>query len=112
MASENVVEFTSDNWQQEVEQSDVPVVVDFYAPWCAPCRQLTPIIDRIADQYAGQVKVGKLNIDDSPDVATKFGVMSIPRVFIFKGGDKPRKTFVGLTGESELVSSIKSVMES
>jgi thioredoxin 1 len=112
MAGKNVVEFTSDNWQKEVEQSDLPVVVDFWAPWCGPCRQLGPTIDRIADQFAGKVKVGKLNVDEAQDVATKFGVTSIPRVFIFKGGDKPRDYVVGLTSESELVKKINKVMES
>jgi thioredoxin 1 len=112
MASPNLKEFTSANWQQEVVQSDVPVVVDFWAPWCGPCRQLTPIIERIATQFAGKVKVGKLNVDDAPDVATQFGVTSIPRVFVFKGGDKPRKTVVGLTSEADLVKMINSVMES
>ncbi len=111
MADANVLEFTSDNWQKEVVQSDVPVVVDFWAPWCGPCRMLTPIIDRLAAQFVGKVKVGKLNIDDAPDVATHFGVTSIPRVFIFKGGDKPRKTFVGLASESELVKAINTVLE-
>jgi thioredoxin 1 len=112
MASSNVVQFTSDNWQKEVEQSNQPVLVDFWAPWCGPCRQLGPTIDRIADQFAGKVKVGKLNVDDAPDVATKFGVTSIPRVFLFKGGDKPRNTVVGLTSESELVKMINGVLES
>jgi thioredoxin 1 len=111
MASKNVVEFTSDNWAQEVEQSDKPVLVDFWAPWCGPCRQLGPTIDRIADQFAGKVKVGKLNVDEAPDVATRFGVTSIPRVFIFKGSDKPRKQVVGLTSENELVKSINEVMQ-
>ena len=112
MAGKNVVELTSANWASEVEQSTVPVVVDFWAPWCAPCRQLGPTIDRLADQFVGKVKVGKLNVDDAPDVATKYGVTSIPRVFIFKGGDKPRKSFVGVTSERELASSITTVMES
>ncbi len=111
MASQNVMEFTSDNWQSEVVQSDKPVLVDFWAPWCGPCRQLTPTIDRLATQYAGKVKVGKLNVDDSPDVATQYGVTSIPRVFIFKGSDKPRHQVVGLTSEAELVKLINGVME-
>src|SRR5581483_7315175 len=106
MAGQNVLEFTSDNWQQEVEQSEQPVVVDFWAPWCGPCRALTPIIDRIAAQF-----VGKLNVDDAQDVASKYGVTSIPRVFIFKGGDKPRRSIVGLTSESELVKAINAVIE-
>jgi thioredoxin 1 len=112
MASANLKEFTSDNWQQEVVNSGLPVVVDFWAPWCGPCRQLTPIIERVADQFAGKVKIGKLNVDDAPDVATQFGVTSIPRVFVFKGGDKPKKTVVGLTSEAELVKMINSVLES
>jgi thioredoxin len=110
MASENVMELTSDNWKQEVEQSDKPVLVDFWAAWCGPCRALSPTIDRLATQFAGKVKVGKLNVDDAPDVATKYGVTSIPRVFIFNGGDKPKKTVVGLTSENDLVKMINSVM--
>jgi thioredoxin 1 len=112
MANQNVLEFTSDNWQKEVEQSDQPVVVDFWATWCGPCRLLSPTIDKVATQFAGKVKVGKLNVDDAPDVAAKFGVTSIPRVFIFKGGDQPRKMMVGLTSENELVKSINTVLES
>src|SRR5271168_2802336 len=112
MASTNVVEFTTENWEQEVVNSDKPVLVDFWAAWCGPCRALGPTIDKLAEQFAGKVKVGKLNIDDEPDVATKYGVTSIPRVLIFKGGDQPRKMFVGLTPERELVSSINDVIAS
>ncbi|MFO0968820.1 MAG: thioredoxin [Gemmataceae bacterium] len=110
MASQNVVEFTSDNWTKEVEQSDVPVLVDFWATWCGPCRALSPTIDKIATSFAGKVKVGKLNVDDAPDVATKFGVTSIPRVFIFKGGDKPVKSIVGLTSEAELAKTLNGLL--
>ena len=111
MASANVVELTTDNWEQEVVKSEKPVLVDFWAPWCGPCRALAPTIDKLADQFAGKVKVGKLNVDEAPDVATRFGVTSIPRVFIFKGSDKPRKQVVGLTSENELVKSINEVMQ-
>jgi len=110
MAGKNVVEFNSDNWEKEVEKSDQPVVVDFWAPWCGPCRQLTPIIDRIADQFTGKVKVGKLNVDDAQDVAIKFNVTSIPRVFIFKGTGEPVWKVTGLTSERELVNAINNVL--
>jgi thioredoxin 1 len=112
MAGTNVVVFNSTNWANEVEQSATPVVVDFWAPWCGPCRQLGPTIDKLADQFVGKVKIGKLNVDDAPDIAAKYGVTSIPRIFIFKGGDQPRKAFVGVTSERELTSSINAVMES
>ena len=111
MAAANVVEFTSENWQKEVVESSVPVVVDFWAPWCGPCRQLTPIIDRLATQYVGKVKVGKLNVDDAQDIAAKYGINAIPRVYIFKGGDQPQKTIVGLTSEATLVKEINSVLQ-
>jgi thioredoxin 1 len=111
MAGKNVVEFTDDNWERDVEQSDQPVVVDFWAPWCGPCRQLGPTIDKLADQFAGRVKVGKLNVDDAPGVAAKFGITSIPRVLIFKGSDKPREKFVGVTSERDLVAAVNKVLE-
>ena len=81
-----------------------------FAGASGPCRQLGPTIDKIAAQYNGKVKVGKLNVDDSPDVATKYGVNSIPRVFFFKGGDKPTKTIVGLVSENELVKTIDGLL--
>jgi thioredoxin 1 len=111
MANPNVMEFTSANWQAEVVDSDKPVVVDFWAPWCGPCRQLTPIIERLATNLAGKVKVGKLNVDDNSDLAVQYGVTSIPRVFVFKGSDKPRHQVVGLTSESELMKMINGVLQ-
>src|SRR5882757_2607425 len=110
MASKNVVEFTSDNWQTEVVQSTQPVLVDFWAPWCGPCRQLTPIVDRIADQFAGRVKVGKVNVDENSDLAIKYDVTTIPRVLLFKGGDKPLQQIVGLTPEAELVKLLDKTL--
>jgi thioredoxin 1 len=111
MASAHLVEFTDANWQTEVVNSTVPVVVDFWAPWCGPCRQLTPTIEKLATSYAGKAKVGKLNVDDAQDTAAKFGVTSIPRVLIFKGGDKPRRSIVGLVSEAELAKAIDSVLQ-
>ena len=112
MANANVMEFTSANWQTEVLQSDKPVVVDFWAPWCGPCRALAPMIDKIADQFAGKLKVGKLNTDDNQDMAIKYGISGIPQVLIFKNGDQPRERVVGLTSEKDLVKVINRVLES
>jgi thioredoxin 1 len=111
MASNNVQVFSTENWQKEVEQSDQPVVVDFWAPWCGPCRQLAPTIDRLADQFAGRVKVGKLNVDENPDLAVKYSISGIPAVLIFNGGEKPREKVVGLQSESAFVQAIKRVLE-
>ena len=110
MASEHVVEFTDANWQTEVVDSEVPVLVDFWAPWCGPCRALGPTIDKLAAQYAGKVKVGKLNVDDASETASRYGITSIPRIFLFKGGDKPQKSYVGLTSEAELVKSLNGLV--
>ena len=79
-------EFTDDNFSQEVLASDQPVLVDFWAPWCGPCRALGPAIDELAEQLDGSVKVGKLNIDENQQSATDFGVTSIPAVLVFKNG--------------------------
>src|SRR6516225_7595915 len=87
MASANVIELTAANWENEVVQSDKPVLVDFWAVWCGPCRMLAPTIDKIADQFAGKVKVGKLNTDEAPEIAVKYGISAIPQVLLFKGGD-------------------------
>jgi len=111
MASENIMEFTTANWEQEVVKSDKPVLVDFWAPWCAPCRALAPTIDRIASKYAGKVKVGKLNIDDNSDMAVKYQISGIPQVLFFKGGDQPRDRLVGLQPEGELVKAVDRVLE-
>jgi thioredoxin 1 len=111
MASANVLELTSDNWQKEVVESSVPVLVDFWAPWCGPCRALAPAIDSIASKYVGKAKVGKLNVDDAGDIAAKFGITSIPRVLVFKGGEDPKRSIVGLVHESELAKALDGVLQ-
>lgn len=78
--------FTDENFRKEVVQSNIPVLIDFYAEWCGPCKMLGPIIDEIGDEYKGRVKVGKLNIDEEPDTAAQFHVMSVPTLFIMKNG--------------------------
>ena len=106
MASGNIVELTTDNWETEVVQSDKPVLVDFWAPWCGPCRALGPTIDKLADSYAGKVKVGKLNTDDHPDVAARYAISGIPQVLFFQGGDQPKERLVGLRPEAEFVKVV------
>ncbi|MDQ7815430.1 MAG: thioredoxin [Melioribacteraceae bacterium] len=79
--------FTDDNFDAEALKSDLPVVVDFWAAWCGPCRMIAPIIEELADEYQGKVKVGKLDVDDNQQTAIKYGVRSIPTVLFFKGGE-------------------------
>jgi len=79
--------FTEDNFDSEVLQSSEPVLVDFWAPWCGPCRQLAPVIDQLATEYEGSVKVGKVDTDQNPNLAVKYGIQSIPTVMIFKNGE-------------------------
>jgi thioredoxin 1 len=111
MAGANILELTNANWEQEVVNSDKPVLVDFWAAWCGPCRMLAPTIDKIADQFAGRIKVGKLNTDDHPDMAVRYGISGIPQVLLFKGGDQPRERLVGVQSEAALVNVINRVLE-
>lgn len=109
MASPNVLELTTENFEQEVKSGTL-VVADFWAPWCGPCRQLTPVIDRLADQFAGKVKVGKVNVDENSDLAVKYDIQTIPRVLMFKGSDQPVFQHVGTISDAELAKIIQQNM--
>jgi thioredoxin 1 len=100
MASENVMELTDGNFETEVLNSDKPVLVDFWAEWCMPCRMLGPTIEKIAKDYAGKVKVGKVDTDANRDVSMKYGISAIPTVILFRDGKVAQK-FVGLRQEKE-----------
>ena len=102
-------EFTDSNFQTEVLESQQPVVVDFSAAWCGPCKQLSPIIDDLAKEYEGQVKVGKVDIDQSQEVAGRYGIMSVPTVLFFKGGEKV-DTLVGLNAKSVYKAKIDGLV--
>ena len=86
--------FKDSDFEEQVLKSDIPVVVDFWAPWCAPCRIVSPLIDELATEYVGKIKVGKMNVDDEPNASQTYGDMSIPSVMIFKNG-QPVKTMIG-----------------
>ena len=105
MASKNVVEFTDSNFESEVLQSDKPVLVDFWAEWCMPCRMLAPTIDKIAESYSEKVKVGKLDTDSNREIAIKYQISAIPTVILFKGGQVVQK-FVGLRQERDFKEAL------
>lgn len=83
----NLVEFTDANFEAEVLKSELPVLVDFWAPWCGPCRMIAPSVEALAAEYAGKAKIGKLNTDENEDVSAKFGIRSIPTLLVFKNGE-------------------------
>ena len=105
MAGANVLEFTEQNFQSEVLGSSKPVLVDFWAPWCGPCRAIAPTIDKLADDYQGKVAIGKVNTDDQPSIAESYGISAIPTVLLFKGGQIVQR-FVGAVNRDKLASAL------
>ena len=97
--------FTDQNFEQEVLKSDLPVLVDFFAVWCGPCQMMAPAIEEIAKEQETKIKVGKMNVDENPQTAEKFGIMSIPTLILFKNGE-PVKTLQGFRGKEDIVKEI------
>ena len=102
----SVTHLTEKNFESEVTKSNLPVLVDFWAEWCGPCRMVAPIIDEISNDLQGTLKVGKVNVDEAPDLAAKFNIMSIPTMVVFKGG-QPVDVIVGAMSKSQLLNKIK-----
>ena len=99
--SESVLVLTTQNWQREVLESAQPVLVDFWAPWCAPCRLIAPIVEALAKDYEGRLRVGKLNVDDNEEVAGQYAIRSIPTLLVFRGGRVVEQR-VGLASREDL----------
>ncbi len=105
----NIMEFSGDNFETEVVNSDVPVLVDFWAPWCGPCKMITPIIEELSGEFGDKVKIGKINVDNNQDLAAKFGIRGIPTVMLFKGGEV-FNSFVGVRPKEDLATAINSAL--
>ncbi len=101
MASEAIIEVSDSNFESEVVNSDVPVLVDFWAPWCGPCRAIAPMVEEISESYAGKIKVGKMNVDENQSTTMKFGIRSIPTLIMFKGGEAVDQ-IIGAVPKSEI----------
>ncbi len=104
-----VIEVSDQTFETEVIKCDMPVVVDFWAPWCGPCRMIAPVTEKLAEEYAGRVKFCKLNVDDNPEVARKYRVMSIPLLLFFKDG-KQVDSILGAVPESALQPKVKALL--
>ena len=109
MAGPDTMTFEDATFEQEVLQSDQPVLVDFWAEWCAPCKALAPLIDELATEYAGRIKVGKVDTDKNQGAAAQYGISAIPTVILFQGGEIKEK-FVGLRSKSDFKSAIDAVV--
>jgi thioredoxin 1 len=105
----NVIELSDASFDETIQISQTPVLVDFWAPWCGPCRMLAPIIEQVADEFAGKAKVCKLNTDQSRDTAVEFGISAIPTVMLFKEG-KVQKKWVGLTSKKDISEAITKLL--
>jgi thioredoxin 1 len=109
MAAANVTHVTDANFEQEVLKSPTPVLIDFWAPWCGPCRAIAPIVDDLATEYAGRLKVVKVNVDDNPQTPSRYGVRGIPNLLIIKGGEV-KEQIVGAVAKAHLVKAVDTAI--
>ncbi len=105
--NEHIIEVTDDSFEKDVLKSEIPVLVDYWADWCSPCKQIAPILDDVAPEYVGKVKIAKLNIDDNPKTPVKYGVRGIPTLILFKNGEL-EATKVGALSKSQLTAFLDS----
>jgi thioredoxin 1 len=109
MASANILNLSDSNFDSEINKGATPVLVDFWAPWCGPCRMIAPVLDKIADATAGKAFVAKVNVDEAPGVASRFRVSSIPTLLFFKNGEVHGQV-VGLQSEADLMAQLNALM--
>ena len=107
--SKNLIEISDATFEKDVIQSTLPVIVDFWAPWCAPCKSLTPILEEIAEEFAGQVVIGKVNVDDNQDTPRQFNIRSIPNLIFFQNGQVINQS-IGFQPKEQLVAAIKKIL--
>ncbi len=100
--------FNQDNWEKEVMQSDLPVLVDFWAPWCGPCKMVGPVVESLAAENAGKISIGKVNVDENQDLAARFGIRGIPTLAFFQGGSEVKR-IVGAQNKAQLQKAIDEV---
>ena len=104
-----MVQITDDNFESEVIRSNLPVLIDFWAPWCGPCKSIAPVIEELAREYEGKLKVAKLNVDENPITPSRYGVRGIPNLLILKGG-AVKEQMVGVVAKSRLIDAIEKVL--
>ncbi|MFH1091523.1 MAG: thioredoxin [Pseudomonadota bacterium] len=109
MASDNLLHVNDTEFEETVLKSDKPVLVDFWAPWCGPCKAIGPTVEELADEYAGRIVVGKMNVDENPKTPSKYGIRAIPTLMVFKGGQLAEQ-ITGAVGKAQIVQALDKVL--